>query len=192
MYVALVFVSGIYHACYSIMAVCLVDHTTHRQLDFFLSYLLVPLSALYFVDFTLKWAFVERWLIFSFALAIFITSTQVPHSGQQTVQYVLVGVSLGIVLLYWAIYYMREKKLPPYNWGYVLLSLVFVLGSFAFFIWQEDIGYEVAHSLWHVLAAFGQLFILRIRKTDPKARYAALDTQMAYSIQAFRPIPRIV
>lgn len=191
-YLVLVFASGIYHACFSSMSLCLFDHGTHQDLDFFLSYLLVPLSALYFVDFTLKWAFVERWLILSFSLAIFITHTQVPFSEQTTVQYILVGVSLFIVLVYWVAYYEREGHLPPYNWGYVVLSILFVLGSFVFFIWPSILGYDASHSIWHTLAAFGQLFILRIRKTNPKARYAALDANINVFPQSVRPIPRVI
>ena len=184
-YFLLVFASGLYHLCFAsaLDAVCLFDHNTHQQLDFFLSYLLIPLSALYFVDFTQKWSFLERWLIMTFALVIFLI-----HPTTQHIEYILLGVSLFIVFFYWIVYFLKNNHFPPYQWGYVFGGLLFVLGSFAFFIWQDHIGYDVSHTIWHLLAAIGQFLILRIRKTDERARYSVLDTRILLA----RPIPRIV
>lgn len=182
-YFLLVFASGLYHVCFASSAMCIFNHDTHQQLDFFLSYLLIPLSALYFVDFTLEWAFLERWLILTFALVIFLV-----HPITQHIEYILLGVSLFIVFFYWIVYFLKNNHFPPYQWGYVCGSILFVLGSFVFFIWQDYIGYDVSHTIWHILAAFGQFFILRIRKTDKRAHYSALDTRILLA----RPIPRII
>ena len=124
-YVVLVFASGIYHLCYSeAVAWCIFDRATHQNLDFFLSYLLIPLSALYFIDF--RRVFVQRWLMLSFALAIYLLLSQRGSIPAGTIEYALLGASASILLIYWGLWGLRGLR-----WGYVVLSLFLVLGSFA-------------------------------------------------------------
>lgn len=186
-YFLLTFVSGLYHACYSEMQLCFLSPGTHQDFDFFLSYLLIPLSALYFIQFTPKWAFVERWLIMSFAFIIVVLRIKLPWEDHMIIEFSIAGTSIGMVILYLCGYVAQYRKLPPYNWNYVGLSVVLILVSFVFFIWQDTFGYAVSHSLWHVLAAFGQVALLRTRKAAP--RNADMDSMMHYV--GFRIIPHI-
>lgn len=182
-YVVLVFASGIYHLCYSTVAWCIFDHATHQNLDFFLSYLLIPLSALYFIDFspTPKGVFVQRWLMLSFALAIYLLLSQRGSIPAGTIEYALVGSSVLIVLLYWGLCGLRG-----FQWGYVALSLFLILGSFVFFIWPDILGYDASHSIWHVMAALGQFFLLQIKDTHQETQhYVALESPLIFSIPSY-------
>lgn len=177
-YLLTVFASGFYHACFAMLHVCLLDPTSHQHLDFFLSYLLVPLTALYFIDFTPKWSFVERWLILAFGVVIFVLRTQYSGHDQMIALYGITGVLVGAVVMYVGAQYERYRRVPPFRWRYLLGGLVCVIVSFVFFFWPEWLGYTASHSIWHVLAALGQYLILHGRDTPSEYRYATLDMRI--------------
>lgn len=180
-YIATVFASGFYHACWASYMVCWLSPTNHQHLDFFLSYLLIPMTLLYLIDWSPKWAFIHRWLILSFALAIFILRVQVPSSEHVAVELGLAGTAFGMLLLYWV-----AVGLPHYDWRYLSGAFLLTAISLAFFTWQEDIGYTVSHSIWHVSAALAQFLLLRSRAPAP--RYAAMDSRIPIAV----PIKQIL
>ena len=170
-YFLLVFVSGFYHACYSAMDLCLVTHAVHHELDFFLSLLLIPLTGLYFIDFGTRFAFLERWIIIVISFLIFLIQSD-PMLDINIVQYALVGFS-GVLIIVGLILYGKQ-----YDWGSITIGLIFTLAAFMFFILSQEnpSDYWILHGLWHILAAFGQYYLLDIRKAAP--RYAAMDSQI--------------
>ena len=170
-YFLLVFVSGFYHACYSAMDLCLVTHAVHHELDFFLSLMLIPLTGLYFIDFGTRFAFLERYIIIGISFATFLIQSD-PTLDINIVQYALVGFS-GVLIIIGLILYGRQ-----YDWSSITLGLLLTVTAFAFFIMsqQHPSEYWILHGLWHIFAAFGQYFLLDIRKAAP--RYAAMDSQI--------------
>ena len=100
-YLLIIINSSMYHACSGFSNACAFDAITHRHLDFFFAQLIIPLTALYIIDFPEKWAFLERILIIAFAFVIFIT--QVLWGESNLIQIVLAIISLVIILVYWTI-----------------------------------------------------------------------------------------
>lgn len=171
-YLFLVFISGFYHACYSEMNLCFVAHSIHQRLDFFFSYLLIPLTGLYFIDFTGGFAFLERWIIMLTALMLFLLIVD-PTVDQTTLQYWLLSVSTSLILLgivlNWRVYQPDA----------VAIGLLATLIAFAFFVLSESnhSKYWIYHGLWHMFAALGQFFILDMRKAA--SPYAAMDASIS-------------
>ena len=172
-YFLLVFVSGFYHACYSSMNLCFVTHAVHQHLDFFLSELLIPLTGLYFIDWTPRFAFIERWIIIVVSFVIFLVRSN-PMIDENTFQYALIGSSVSIVL------FAALLGTVKYKIHNAILGLLFTIAAFVFFIQSQHypLEYWVLHSLWHIFAAIGQFIILDIWEAAP--RLANMDTQMIY------------
>lgn len=194
-YFLVVFASGSYHTCRSYSNLCIFSYQLHHNLDFFFAELIIPLSALYLIYFPIFYQWIERWLIILFAILIF--GLQVYTDGAVVVQLVIVGVSFSLVSVYWIGHYVEYKRLPRYNWIMLSRGIFVTMLSVALFTTQGRYvnGYWAGHSVWHVLGALGQDYIIRAR--PPASPFASVDSRISYSYDAqqqqqfFRAIPRI-
>jgi len=82
------------------------------------------------------------------------------------------------IIIYWTVYActVGNGKLPHYDWGALTLGLALLGGSSILYsaqlIWPS--GYWLAHSFWHIAAAFGMHYILMIKRpAKPYANAAA-------------------
>lgn len=164
--------SALYHLCDSFPNACLFSYGIHIDLDFFFAQLIIPMSSLYLIYFTpsYQWIWFILFFIF-FAPGVWVVTISMGNA--LWVQGVISAVAIGIVAIYWMYYYaVQTKKLsgrckfPPYNWMYLLMAIALTGLSISLFsvqnIWHT--GYWAIHSLWHVLAALGQYFLLKIRE----------------------------
>lgn len=189
----MIFASGTYHTCNSFNA-CIFQPRIHRKVDFFFAQLLIPVTALYLVFFGLEYAFVERFLIIGFAASIAIVEFLLDEPF--VLQLAIAGISLLIILIYWAVYasmkhnewekehgedgltLCRGAKLPPYNWHELSVGIALTAFACSLFTVQKSwwSGYVWIHTIWHVLAGFAQYFILCCRDGMPKQ--AAIDAEV--------------
>lgn len=168
-------VSGLYHSCDSFPSTCLFEFKTHNNLDFFFAQLIIPVSAIYLIYFPpwLYW-FQGVLILVLFAPAVWVIT--VTMSTDLWVQGLIAGASLLPVLIYWAWYaYYTQKitgkaRFPPYSWGYLVLTISLLGLSVTLFSFQQlwHSGYWAIHSLWHILAAIGQYFLLKVRTALPQ------------------------
>lgn len=172
-YILMAFTSGSYHMCNS-FNLCLFEANIHRKLDFFYAQLLIPITALALISFSRNRAWIERWIILSFGFGLFIVEVLTDEPFE--VQIVVAGISVLMLLIYWAVYAYKYQKFPPYRWdafasGFAVTALACVL-----FATQKNwhAGYPYIHSVWHLLAAAGQYWLLKAgtKRQDPNA---ALD-----------------
>lgn len=182
-YFSIVFVSGMYHTCRSYSDLCIFNFKVHYDLDLFFAQLCIPLAVLYLIDFPIWYQWVERWLLFVFAFIIFVL--QMFTGGALQVQLVLIGGSF-IVLGAWLLLF-KNKNLN-YDWVMLERGIILTAMSTSLFTIQDRYmqGFWAVHSLWHVLAAFGQYYILAVKPKAPV--YAAIDKKVNF---VFRNIPRI-
>lgn len=182
-YFSIVFVSGMYHTCRSYSGLCIFNFKVHYDLDLFFAQLCIPLAVLYLIDFPIWYQWVERWLLFVFAFVIFVL--QMFTGGALQVQLVLIGGSF-IVLGAWLLLF-KNKNLN-YDWVMLERGIILTAMSTSLFTIQDRYmqGFWAVHSLWHVLAAFGQYYILAVKPKAPV--YAAIDKKVNF---VFRNIPRI-
>ena len=185
LYVFMILASSFYHACNNWTGDCVLDADVLRKTDFFFAQLLIVITALYLIQFTPHWAFIERWLILVAALALFVV--EVTMDEPFMAQVIIVGVSVALIVGYWIGYACtarwrkgRYRYFPPYDWeafalGIALTALACVLFSTQL-AWH--LGYPWVHSIWHTLAAFGQYWILCTRPAAP--RDAAMDARITH------------
>jgi hypothetical protein len=170
-YLLIVVASSMYHVCNSFHGACFgVSPTVWRSGDFFFAQLVIPLVALYVVQFphTGYWYLAEPILIILFAVGIALG--QVYFGTTLYVQLVLCIISLSLILVYWILFAIyrcrmgRDRWLPDYNWPYfvVAIGLAGVSASLFTAEMQSHLAYWAVHSVWHVCAAFSQFFLLFI------------------------------
>lgn len=201
LYFLMIIASGSYHLCNS-FNVCIFEPRIHRKTDFFFAQLLIPATALYLVYFGLKYAFVERFLLIGFAVAIFVV--EILTDEPFILQLAIAGISLTIIIIYWLIYasekhndwekingedgltLCRGGELPPYDWSELVTGIAFTALACSLFatqhVWWN--GYGEIHSIWHALAGFAQYFILCSRDAMP--RNAAIDSELPIKIKKRR------
>jgi Protein of unknown function (DUF3522) len=171
LYFCMIFASSFYHAYFGV--------SVARKTDFFFAQLLIPVTALYIVQFGRKLYFLERWLIIAFAVALFLV--EVFLNEPLWMQLVVVGVSAFVVLVYWGWHAWQRGGLPKYDWDNFALGIALSATACTLYVTQTEwhLGRAYIHSLWHVLAALGQYFILCIRPEGE--RYASLDAPLRMS-----------
>ncbi len=188
-YTLMVFASSFYHACNSYTGLCLFPPNIQRKVDFFFAQWLIPLTALYVIKFSPDWYFLERWLIFLFAVAIF--TVEVFYNEPFVLQLIIAGISLLLIIGYWVCFAIckaqsgEKPRIPKYDWGYFALGIIATAVACTLFTVQNSwhLGYWMVHSEWHVLAGLGQFFILCIR--DGASPYANLDKDILFMDQFF-------
>lgn len=186
LYFLIVFFSGSYHTCRSYGNLCIFSFKMHQMLDFFFAELTIPLSALYLIWFPLRYQWVERLLIIAFAILIFVL--QVYTDGDLVVQLVIVAISFTLVLAYWIYmrYFTRRAALPPYSVVYFERGIALTALSVGLFGTQGRFmeGYWAIHSVWHVLGALGQDYIIRTR--PPADPLASVDARIGSRVGSKR------
>jgi hypothetical protein len=173
-YNLIIVASSMYHSCYFAPSSCVFDALIHRKFDFFFAQLVIPLSALSIVSFAPRVRFLERILIILFALAIWLTLVLIGESFY--IQLALAGISFLIIFVYWgvyALYFYKKKKewtFPAYRWNYLALGLGYTGVAASLFATQSQNHnfYWAVHSCWHMVAAFGQYFLLLSKVHKPK------------------------
>lgn len=180
-YILILVSSSIYHTCNSFHGACagLPPHVP-RAMDFFFAQLVIPLTALYVIEFPRKslW-WMERVLIVGVAFAIFLVEQY--WESSLTVQIVLSGLSLAAILLYWLVFAIATGRLPKYHWDHFGLAIGLAALSTTLFVVEMSNPpfYWAIHSEWHVLAALSQYFLLlawpMAPETQVSSRYIALD-----------------
>lgn len=165
----MIFASSFYHACNSWTGHCTFDANIHRKTDFFFAQLLIPVTALYLIKFKGVWCFVERVLIMLAAATLFVV--EVLSNEPFIIQVIISMGSFALIIGYWIGYavYMNHKegapRIPNYDWEAMVLGVGCTALACTLFATQRmwHAGYPWVHSIWHVLAAFGQYWVLNTR-----------------------------
>lgn len=165
--------SAAYHTCNSFGGICFgLSPLFWRHSDFFWAQFIPVFSTLNLIRFPSKprgWIWVRPTIWVLAGVTIFMLQRWI---GESTwLQFGIVGVSLGGLLLYWAIYawlqWLRDRDqaslLPPYRWNNLAvgLSLSALASSLYVTEMQNHNLYWAIHSVWHVLAALGQYYLLK-------------------------------
>lgn len=174
-YILIVVASSMYHTCNSYPGSCALPSETLRHLDFFFAQLLIPLTALYVIHFSARWAFLERIFIVAFAFGIFLVQMLIGESIY--IQMIVASISFAIIVAYWTGYGIVYARLPYYNWDWLIMGLGFTAVACSLFVTQLQyhLLYAYTHSCWHTIAALGQYYLLLSCKTDPTAKFKSLD-----------------
>lgn len=196
-YLLIPFTSGSFHACDEGFA-CVFPFVVHRNLDYIFAIFIIPLTALYFVHWGDTWAPLERFLIVTFALLIgLLVSLGGTADSATTIGLGLVlFAAVAVPIIYWISYaanaYMQWPRpkykccqgtdyFPPYEWGAMLAGVSLTAIGIYLFLVQGTLVYQwswVLHSMWHIMAAFGQDYILQIKAPEPHAVYRVLDADL--------------
>jgi hypothetical protein len=176
-------VSSIFHhTCSAWDGACVLSPDLHRKLDFFFAQWLIALSALYLIMFAANYYFLQRWIIIAWAVGIFALEavTNEAFIGQLIVG----GISLSLLLLYWIGYALDKGGFPPYDLQALVMGLL--LSGLACVLFATQMtwpgGYIWIHSVWHMLAAIGQAFLLSARPIAAP-RNAAVDKRLPLLIR---------
>lgn len=169
LYFFMIFASSFYHACNSWPGQCVLSANVLRKMDFFFAQLLIPVTALYIIKFKGVWCFLERVIIMFAAAFLFIV--EVVSDEPFIVQVVISLASFGLIIVYWVGYAIykgdREGKprIPKYDWEAMVYAVACTALACTLFatqrMWHQ--GYPWVHSIWHILAAFGQYWVLNTR-----------------------------
>ena len=191
LYFLMIFASSFHHACIGGIN-CVLPATFSRKLDFFFAQLLIPVTALYLIKFPQRMGFIERYIIWSFMVALVMV--EYFFDEPLWMQLLVVCISLAILGIYWLIFacyaqqeYREETNdyrcgkgfaFPEYDW--IKLGIGISLSGMActLFATQERWpgGYDFVHAVWHSLAALGQYYILSSRDAAPA--WAAMDAKI--------------
>ena len=173
----MIWASFFYHLCDS-FAVCIFSFITHHHLDFFFAQNLILLTILYFINFSQNYPWVERGLIILGMIIVVILQITLP--SDLIVQAGLVVAALIVVVVYWIIYAMSvgKGKIPKYEWDMILIGLGLTFCSIMLYSYQSTFldAYAYIHSLWHILAACGQYYLLYIKPAA--AKYRSVDSRI--------------
>jgi hypothetical protein len=179
----MIFASSFYHACNSFPGNCYLDANIHRKLDFFFAQWLIPVTALYIIKFKGAWCFLERVLIIATGLILFIV--EAVSNEPFMIQVLLAGLSFLAIIVYWigfAIYTKKfegKARIPTYDWEAMVYGVGCTALACVLFatqrMWHQ--GYPWVHSIWHILAALGQYWILMTRP-EKGPIYPVLDKKI--------------
>jgi hypothetical protein len=144
--------------------VCLFEFAFHHHLDFFFAQFIIVVAGSYLVVFddNPSYRYLEYWLLTLGALGIVFL--QVAFPSDLLVQAGIVGLVFVGIVVYWIVRAVQHK-LPRYQWDMFLTGLALTAGSITLFIFQNSWYqmYWLIHSVWHVAAALGQYYLLRLK-----------------------------
>lgn len=163
-YFLVIFSSGSYHLCKSYSGACLFEYQSHKQFDFVIAQVNIPVGALYFIYFPLSLAWLEWWtLLISLLLTTLVVTC---FSAGFYIQCIISAAFFLVIFIYWGIFYCLHGRIPKYKWKEVMLGVAVSIIGLSMFQLQNvwPAGYWALHSLWHILIAFGQFFLIGIRK----------------------------
>jgi len=178
--------STLYHTCLVYNSACVLNGNTLKHMDFFFANFIIPLTALYVIYFPPHWYFLERFLIVAVAFINLILILLFDDAFG--VQLGLAAGSFGAIVVYWVGYTCYAKRttgnwaFPPYNWDYFALGIACTGVACSLYTTQimNHLYYSWIHGCWHMVAAFGQYFLLQIRPWAPEN--LSLDAQMLEQI----------
>lgn len=188
LYFFMIFASSFYHSCNSWSGHCYLSADLHRKTDFFFAQLLIPVTALYIIKFKGAWCFLERVFIFLAAAVLFVVEAL--SNEPFIIQVIIAGASFFAIIGYWIGYAFYTKKteqkarIPHYDWTAMVLGVGTTALACVLFATQRTWhgGYPYVHSVWHVLAAFGQFWVLMTRpKRGPL--YPVLDKKISRKLK---------
>lgn len=188
-YIFIIISSSIYHTCNSFMGQCAgIPPHVARGMDFFFAQLVIPLTALYVIDFPMELYWLERVLIFTFSFVIFLLMQY--FESTLLLQMILAGISFALIFIYWVWHWhTRNQTLPNYKWHYFALGIGLTSLASALFVVEMILPsfYWAVHSIWHVDAAFGQYFLILtwpyMEERSVKGRLIALDRRVMSNIR---------
>lgn len=176
------FTSGTFHACEQGFG-CLFSFQAHTQLDYIFATLIIPMTGLYLVHWEDVWAPLRDIFLLLFALIISLVVTQVTQEDNMFIwQALIIGASVAIPIFYWIGYYVyaryvmigAKRYFPKYEWGALLAGVSLTIAGVTIFMTQGMYAYQYVpdlHGMWHVLAAFGQTYLLQCRAPDISVYY---------------------
>ena len=163
------FSSGSYHVCKAYHGACLFDYLMHKDFDYIIAILYLPIDALYFVYFDEKTSYLEWWAVFVSVVVVGLitvgtTSGFVAHA-------ILAGTLVVGLIIYWAVFYLRHGRFPKYNWRELTTAIALTIFGVALFVIQDfnPAGYWYIHSIWHLTVGMGRFFIVGIKPAVPLA-----------------------
>ena len=170
-YFIMAWASALYHMCIA-FDVCLFDFQFHHYLDFFFAQFIIVMAASYLIAFESHYEFLEYWLFLVGGIAIVVLQQLFP--ANLIIQAGIVAFMFVLVVGYWLIYGCLGR-LPKYRWSMFTTGLALTAGSITLFIFQDSWyqEYWLIHSIWHIAAALGQDFLLRMRLPAPRYVTAA-------------------
>lgn len=182
LYLGVIVFSSLYHTCNSFSNACVLNANALRQWDYFFAQFTIPATALYVIYFPKGWEALERVLLIVFAVTIAILQST---AGEGLVaQLSICAVAFGLILVYWVGYAVwelsqgKDPDLPPYDWenfGYGIALTGLASSLFVVEALNHNMRWSI-HSVWHILGALGQFWILKIRAPAPK--YAVMDAMI--------------
>lgn len=179
--------SSIYHLCKPENGVCLLPYHALGNFDFLFAILNMVITALYLVPFdavyinptTRKYVgrgvtgaklirpsqrHIETLIILSYA---FIIAVLLSLGFNGVIAFLVVGVTIVLVVTGATIYnYINWHIRPHFDWLDLIIAGTLLLAGATLFIVQEYMShhvYWIIHSIWHVLAAVGQFYLLDSR-----------------------------
>lgn len=191
LYFLMIFASSFHHSCIGGIN-CVLPANFSRKLDFFFAQLLIPVTALYLIKFPQRLVKLERYIIWSFMVALLMVEYFLNEPFWM--QLIVVGLSVLFLFVYWIIYGCYAQKeyreetgeascnkgcaFPKYDWINLGLGLGLSAMATTLFATQERWpgGYDFVHAVWHSLAALGQYYILSSRDAAPA--WAAMDARI--------------
>lgn len=185
LYVLIVINSSMYHACNSFAHTCVFPSLTHRMMDFFFAQLIIPATAFTLILMPRKLRGLQTMSFIFIAFVIFTIQQAVGESIY--IQMAIAIGSLVAILVYWLIYAVHQASttytmsLPPYDWGYLLMGVSCTATACSLYAseMQYHLLYWAVHSCWHAIAAYGQIFIIKCRPSDPDNKYVVLNGPVA-------------
>jgi len=162
--------SALYHTCLS-FDVCLFDFYYHHLLDFFFAQFIIIVAGSYLIVFDDEYyRFLEYWALAIGAVGIVVL--QILFPADLMIQAGIVGLVFVGIVAYWIIRAMQHKS-PKYHWNMFTTGLALTAGSITLFIFQNSWYqlYWLIHSVWHIAAAFGQYYLLKIKEAPPVGYY---------------------
>jgi hypothetical protein len=183
------FTSGSFHACDEGFT-CIFSFMTHKSLDYIFAILIIPLTFMYFVKWEEVWYPLKNILIVTYAFLIALMVV-VQQDADSLVGAGIVAASAFLIpVIYW-IGYAIEKTMhypapkccsglyfPKYEWGAVLAGTALSAIGVYLFISQSRFVYgwtPILHSLWHIMAALGQVYVSQIKATVSPSTYCIIE-----------------
>jgi vacuolar-type H+-ATPase subunit I/STV1 len=174
-YLFVIVSSSLYHSCNSLTHGCLgLSPDVLRNGDFYFAQLCIPLIALSAIKPWMEsWWWVKPVTLSLTGFGLYFAQRYLGNSLY--VQMLVAGLSFGAILVYWGLYALRQYRkgqkgkkithyLPKYIWRHFALGIG--LSALAVSLYAAEMlahGYYFAvHSCWHLCAAFGQTYMLKI------------------------------
>jgi hypothetical protein len=170
-YFIIPFTSGSFHACSEGFG-CLFPFDVHVKLDYITATLIAPMTMIYIVRWEQIWKPMQDILILLFLLIISLMVVLSTSDNAYAWQALVIGASILIPITYWIGYaiYMKciifpkaTRFFPEYQWYYLSVGMTLTVVALILYLSQGTFWYPYTadiHGFWHILAAYGQTFIL--------------------------------